>query len=156
MTQDIDRLPPARLPRRTLLATGLSALTAAAIVGLVQWGQLDAPVSESFLFSRGASFAEGEEARLRGYLSQALSDDRLAVVVTGHTGSAGNAEANQRLSVLRAETVAGIARELGIPDDKITASGVGGAAPLAKLSDQSEREYQSTLSRVDVRLLVLR
>ena len=147
---------PSALPRRAILAALFSAATAAAAVGLVQYGGMDAPTRDSFQFSRGTGFAEGEQARLRGFLSPAISNDRLAVVITGHTGSAGDATANQRLSEARAATAAAIAYELGIPETQVIAAGVGGADPLPKADGTSEREYQSTLSRVDVTLRTLR
>ncbi len=147
---------PAVLPRRAFAAALLSGAVAAMAVGLVTWGGLDAPRTESFQFSRGVNFTEGAEAQLRGFLTPAIADDRLAVLITGHTGSLGDAAANLALSTRRAERVAEIALDLGIPQNRITAAGVGGSAPVPKSAEQSEREYQSTLSRVDVTLRALR
>lgn len=156
MTHNTPLRAPSTVPRRTVLAALVSAGTAAAATGLVHWGGLDAPEQARFQFSRGTTFAEGEEARLRGFLARAVSEDRLAVVITGHSGSTGEAAANQALSARRAQIAAQTALDLGIPEARITAAGVGGAAPLPKQDGQSEREFQSTLSRVDVTLRVLR
>lgn len=148
--------PTARLPRRAFLAAGLSAITAAAAVALVTWGALDAPQTETFTFSRGVNLVSGEDMRLRAHLIQAVADDRLRVIITGHTGSAGDPAANLELSEDRARLVADIARELGIADSHITSAGLGGGAPLPRQTSQSDRAYQGTLARVDVTFHVLR
>lgn len=138
------------LPRRAFVAAGLSALVAAGILTLGILGQVSAPKTESFRFSRSTTFAAGEESRLRGFLTRALSDDRMVVVIVGHTGDAGDEEANLALSTQRAEVAARIAAELGLSTEQLTITGVGGASPLPKQDAESDRAHQSRLSRVDV------
>ena len=144
------------LPRRLFLAAGLSAVTVSAAVALGVLGALEVPQTAQFAFSRGTNLASGEEARLRGFIAQALEDNRLEVVVTGHTSGQGDTEANLDLSAARAQMVADIAREMGLPGDRVTANGVGGGDPLARPDGMSDRAYQTLLSRVDVTLKVHR
>ncbi len=139
-------------PRRAFLAAGLSALFAGGAVGLAILGGQSAIAAEEFQFSRGLTFANGDRDRLLAMLAQALRDDRIHVTILGHTGTTGDADANVKLSEDRAELVAGMAQSLGVTSGRVTARGVGGADPLAKLDDESERAFQSRLARVEVSL----
>ena len=119
-------------------------------------GNLSSPASEVFQFSRGLALAAGEEARLRGFLADALADERVAVTIVGHTGDAGDTEANQTLSVERAEMVRQVAAGMGIAPARMNAQGVGGAAALPKQDGESARAYQARLARVEVALQMRR
>lgn len=140
------------LPRRAFLAAGLSAVLAGGAVALGVVGGASSPQAEQFQFSRGLSWANGEEARLRAMLSQALVDDRIHVTILGHTGDAGDADANLELSQARAALAQTMAEGLGLTTDRITSAGVGGAAPLARTDGESDRAYQSRMARVEVTL----
>lgn len=144
------------LPRRAFVAAGLSAVFAGGAIGLAALGGLSGVETEVFGFSRGTSFVNGDEERLRGMLAQALQDDRIHVTILGHTGQAGEADANLELSQTRADLARSIATDLGISGDRITARGVGGGSPLAKTDGESERAYQSRLARVEVSLQMRR
>lgn len=141
-------------PRRAVIAAAFSALIAGSAVGFGIIGGMTAVQSDVFQFSRGLAFATGEEARLRGVLASALKDDRLYVTVLAHTGDAGDVAANLDLSQDRADLVMDMARQLGLDETQITAQGLGGGAPLPKLSDESDRAYQVRLARVEVSLQV--
>ncbi|MFQ6550128.1 OmpA family protein [Aestuariibius sp. 2305UL40-4] len=143
-------------PRRTFVAGGLSALVAGGAVTLGTLGYATRPQTESFRFARSTTLAAGEDARLRGFLAQALPDDRMQVVIIGHTGDAGNADANLALSAERADVAAAMARALGILPNRITVTGVGGASPLPKLEGERARAHQSRLARVEVSLQMRR
>lgn len=144
----------ARLPRRAFLAAGLSAITVAGLVVLVLLGGLTAPNTETFQYARASTFATGEEQRFRGFVARALQDNRVAVVIVGHTGSSGDETANLDLSIQRAEAAREIALSLGVPADRITLAGVGGGSPLPRLANEGARAYQARLARVDVTLQV--
>ncbi|MEM9426959.1 MAG: OmpA family protein [Pseudomonadota bacterium] len=140
------------IPRRAFVAAGLSAVLAGAAVSLGVIGGVSGVEASAFQFSRGVSLATGEEARLRGILARALPDERIHVTILGHTGDAGDATANLALSEERAALVQSMAQAAGIPPDRITALGLGGAAPLPKEDGESDRAYQSRLARVEVSL----
>ncbi len=144
------------IPRRAFVAAALSALAAGGAVTLGMLGGLSSVQSDVFQFSRGTSFVTGEEARLRGLLAEALPDERVHVTIVGHTGDAGDASANLALSEERAARAVSIAQSLGIPGDRITATGVGGDAPLAQANGESDRAFQSRLARVEISLQVRR
>ena len=143
-------------PRRAFLAAGLSALFAGSATTLALLGGMSAVSGDTFRFSRGTSFANGEEARLRGLLASALADERLHVTIVGHTGSAGDDAANLELSNRRATFVAEMAVDMGITPERITARGIGGAAPLAQEDGETDRALQSRLARVEVTLQMRR
>lgn len=143
-----------KTPRRLFLAAGLAAVAASGAVGLALWGQVTAPGSDSFQFARGTSFATGEADRLRAYLAAATADDRITVVILGHSGSSGDPEANMALSLERANIARDIARDLGIEGARLRVSAMGGAAPLTQESGESDRAYQARLARVEVILQV--
>lgn len=145
-----------RIPRRTLLAGMCSACVAGGAVYLATLGQVTAPDMQIFRFVRGVSLATGEEQRLRAYLLNALRDDRMNVVVVGHSGTSGDAVANQQLSEARAMFAADIAADLGIDSARIAFAGVGGSAPLARPEGITERAWQSELARVEITIQVRR
>lgn len=143
-------------PRRAFVAAGISAILAAGVVAVGLPGLATKPKTQVFQFSRGTNFVQGHEEALRGFLAPALQDDRIAVVILGHTGSQGDADANQDLSDQRADVAREMALRLGIPAAQIHATGLGGSAPLAKGDDETDRAHQARLARVDVTLQVRR
>lgn len=155
-TRDIGDGAGPIFPRRAILAAGLSALVAGGAVALAGLGAISQPERAQFQFSRGTAMATEEDVRLRGYLSKALADERLHVTILGHAGTAGDAAANLELSETRAQAIQAIALDLGLPSDRITASGLGGGAPLVQQAGEGDRAYQSRLARVEVALQVRR
>ncbi len=139
-------------PRRAFLAAGLSAVFAGSAVGLAILGGASKVEAQTFQFSRGLALVNGEDARLRGFLSNALADERIHVTILGHTGGTGDAGANLSLSEERAAFAQAMAQEVGVPADRITATGLGGTSPLAKEDGETDRAYQSRLARVEVSL----
>jgi len=144
------------LPRRAFVAAALSAVFAGSAVTLGLVGGLSAVQSETFQFSRGVSLASGEEDRLRDLFASALIDDRIHVTIIAHTGSTGDATANQTLSEERAEAGRSIALDMGIAPDRITSVGVGGGSPASKREGESDRAHQSRLARMEISLQMRR
>ena len=140
------------LPRRAFVAAGLSAILAGSAVSLAIVGGLSETERGVFQFSRGVTFANGSEAQLQELLSRALADERTHITVIGHSGTAGEAQANQQLSDERADVVVAMIAKMGIPSERMTAQGVGGASALPKNEGESERAYQARLARVEVSL----
>lgn len=148
---DSDLKQPIALPRRFILGAFVTAgvVATASVLGFVGYGK--APSSEEFQFTRGTSFASGEEARLKGYFASYAAQNDIGFRIVGHSGTTGASAANLALSEERAAIAETIAEEQAIPASRILSSnGVGGGNPLARASDESEREYQSRLSRVTV------
>lgn len=151
----VDHTSP-RPPRRLILASLLAASLAGGAVLLGTMGYVTAPATDSFRFARSTVFADGEEDRLRAFLLTAVQDERVKVVIVGHSGTAGDTEANQQLSLSRAEAAGQIAVSLGITPERLTTVGLGGAAPLMQAEGVSDRAWQVQLARVDVTLQVRR
>ncbi len=159
MAQDVSRTlrdSEPRPPRRIFLAGLAAALAAGSATALATLGGLTGTTTDTFRFSRGTSLASGEDARLRGFLGAALEDERISVTIIGHSGTQGDAAANLTLSTQRAEAIAAIAREMGLPGGRVTVSGVGGGDPLPREDGQSDRAFESALARADVTLQVRR
>jgi len=149
-----DSEPPS--PRRIILA-GILAVAAAGVAGgLVSFRAATAPETESFRFSRDSAFAAGEAARLKGFLAPAVQDDRLSVIIVGHSGLQGESAASLALSEKRAASAQGIALEMGIPPERVSATGVGRDAPLPRKAGQSEDAHEAMLARVEVTLQMRR
>lgn len=139
------------LPRRAILGAVLvaAALGGAAALGIA--GAALRPSSEDFAFSRGTSFANGEEARLKARFSELAADDRIVLRITGHSGTQGDEAANMKLSDERAEAALAVARAAGFPQRRIDwVGGVGGGDPLPKVDGESDRAWQARLARVTV------
>lgn len=144
------------IPRRVFVAAALAALTAGGAATLVTLGAATAPEKATFRFARGTALAPGEAERLRGLLSRALEDDRIAVRIIGHTGTQGDPAANLVLSEARASSLRDIAMGMNIDAARVDATGVGGGAPLPKPAEESARAHEAALSRADVILQVRR
>jgi len=76
------------------------------------------------------------------------------VVIRGHTGLRGDAEANLLLSQDRADAIARyLALTHSIPDARMRAVGYGGERPLPRLPEESDRAYAYRLPRVEIVLV---
>ncbi|WP_440995477.1 OmpA family protein [Arhodomonas sp. SL1] len=79
--------------------------------------------------------------------------EKTLINVEGHTDSTGPAEYNQRLSVRRAETVAGYLRNRGIDGRRIIARGFGEDYPVADNDTEAGRQQNR---RVGLELVPIR
>jgi outer membrane protein OmpA-like peptidoglycan-associated protein len=61
------------------------------------------------------------------------------VIIVGHTDSTGNSEANQRLSLARANTVKDYLMTSGVSGSRMTSSGRGSSQPIASNDTESGR-----------------
>jgi outer membrane protein OmpA-like peptidoglycan-associated protein len=102
------------------------------------------------LFPSGATAVTGEAAvEIRGL--GLLLDGPLGgrVLVEGHTDSTGTAETNRRVSRLRAEGVAALLMEGGLPEVRLTALGRGEENPVANNDTPAGRARNR---RVEIRV----
>jgi outer membrane protein OmpA-like peptidoglycan-associated protein len=76
------------------------------------------------------------------------------ILVKGHTGLGGDADANLELSKQRAQTVAGhLLSAYNVDANRVRAVGYGSSAPLPKLAGETDRAYGYRLPRVEVAML---
>lgn len=144
-------VPSGHVPRRFVIGALVAGLGVAALAAAGYLGVAQGPRAETFRFVRGADLAPGEEDRLTAHLNALAGDPRRLIRIVGHSGTTGAPEVNKRLSDERAGLVRQIAEGLGIGAQRILFSGgIGGAAPLERKRDESERGYQSRLARVTV------
>jgi len=72
------------------------------------------------------------------------------IVVTGHTDTVGSAEANDKLSMQRAERVKGFLTGIGIPADRIQVAGRGERELLVPTADNID-EPRNRRTEINVR-----
>lgn len=76
------------------------------------------------------------------------------ILVKGHSGIAGDADENRRLSLERAESVARYLQvTYAMDENRLRVLGLGGSQPLPRLADESERTYAYRLPRVEIVLV---
>lgn len=142
------------IPRRVFIGGTLAAATAGSVGAVVTVGQHRKNIHEDFQFSRGTVFQNGEQERLRGFLISSVDYPRHKIQFIGHSGTEGDEDANIELSESRAQAALSIYDELQMdPARVIKTIGVGGALPLKRIPDISDRTYQSMLARVTVSLM---
>ncbi len=114
-------------------------------------------VQDLLTLSRGIKFRSGRAQIAPASISslnQAFAIlqayPNLKLEISGHTDSAGNADANLRLSRLRANLVRAYLIDLGIDRNRLTAVGYGETVPIAS---NRTRAGRSTNRRIEFRLL---
>ncbi len=110
---------------------------------------------EAIGFQRGAaSLNEDGEQALARLMERLRHYPNYRILVKGHTGSGGDADANMELSKLRAQTVAShLLSAHGMDANRLRAVGFGSAQPLPRIAGESDRTYDYRLPRVEVVLL---
>ena len=122
----------------------------------------DSSTGSIFDFGEAAVKPTGQEA-----LNKFVADLRDAsfdiITVTGHTDRIGSKTYNMKLSTRRAEAVkAYLVKYSGIPSDKITANGVGGAEPVTKPGECNSKNSKKLIAylapdrRVEVEVSAMR
>lgn len=101
-------------------------------------------------FSRGDEMGPGAGEMIAAAAAEALDRSDAVVIVTGHTGTRGDPEANQSLSLDRAETVRDALVAQAVPADRIIVIGIGADAPLPPETDETDRAYQLRLGRAEI------
>lgn len=101
-------------------------------------------------FSRGAELAPDAAAAIAAAAAEALEREGAVVLVTGHTGTRGEPEANAALSLQRAEAVRDALVAARLPAGRIVTVGAGADQPLAQEAGETDRAYQLRLGRADI------
>jgi outer membrane protein OmpA-like peptidoglycan-associated protein len=105
-------------------------------------------LSGAVLFATGKYELLPIAAQKLDEVAKALKDQGYkSMVVEGHTDSRGNAQANEILSLRRAESVRTHLVSRGIAADKITATGLGSIRPVA---DNATAEGRANNRRVEI------
>jgi outer membrane protein OmpA-like peptidoglycan-associated protein len=101
----------------------------------------------------GVLFATGKSELLPGAQKKlddviaALKDDPRTITIVGHTDSVGNDEKNMQLSQKRAEAVRSYLTTHGVPEDRVTAQGMGETQPVA---DNKTADGRANNRRVEI------
>ncbi|KLE34400.1 OmpA family protein [Aurantiacibacter luteus] len=100
------------------------------------------PVELTVPFPDGADLSDGAERMLAGIMNEDALGETWPVVLSGHTDSGGNDQANLRASRARAEAVAAWLVERGVADERIEVIAFGEQNPIAPnaLPDGSPNE----------------
>ncbi len=101
-----------------------------------------APVVQRFSMSTDTSFGFGKatlkpvgEAKLDGIVARLDASRRGQVTVTGHADRIGSSDANQRLSLSRADSVKSYLVSHSVPAERIAVVGRGETEPLTHSAD---------------------
>jgi len=134
------------------LLVGACLFVAVSATGLLFSGA-DAPDTWTAYFEVGTRPANEAEAAIAAVSDAAFDAPSTLVIVTGHTGAQGDADANLELSRQRANVIAEKLRASGVPADRIVARGAGGAAPPPVSDDESAASQAQRAKRVEIRLV---
>lgn len=133
-------------------AIGASLVVAA--VGMIPFlndkGDLERPVTITIPFERGVSLDQDTKSLIAQAFKESVSRPEASIVVSGHSGSRGDTQANLNLSKQRAEVIEQRLADQGLDPDRIEVVGLGGSELLARKENESERSYQRRLARVDI------
>ena len=132
--------------------SGLGILAVVAILTFVlhSAGEARKPATYTVTFSSGIEMVDQADQVLDRALEDALLRHQSRIIITGHTGTRGDPEANQALSEKRARVVARSLIDSGIDEDRIETLGMGGSAPLDRVADESDRAFQRRLPRTEI------
>jgi len=101
-----------------------------------------------------ATLDEDSRAALNAVAEKLSHYPNYRLVIKGHTGLAGDAQANLELSKRRAEAVLEyFASTFHVDPNRIHALGFGASQPLPRLADESDRAYGYRLPRVEFALV---
>ena len=104
-------------------------------------------LSGQVLFASGKSeMLPTAQKRLDDVIA-ALKDDPRSITIVGHTDSVGSDEKNMMLSQRRADAVRTYLTTHGIPEDRVTAQGMGETQPIA---DNKTAEGRANNRRVEI------
>ena len=81
-----------------------------------------------------------------------IDNPAMTIEIDGHTDNVGNPEANQQLSIDRANAVKNYLIVKGIKQNRITASGFGGSKPVASNTTEETKKLNR---RVEFTILTL-
>ncbi|WP_158586783.1 OmpA family protein [Aurantiacibacter zhengii] len=113
------------------------------------------PVEMTLSFPEGSDISEANERRLAGLMQRGAIEQDWPVILSGHTDSGGNDQANLRASRARAEEVAAWLVERGVDDDRIEVIAFGEQNPIEPnaLPDGSPNEEGRRANRrVEIRI----
>ncbi len=116
-----------------------------------------APVSEKVTFAADAFFDSGKSAlkpeataKLGDLVDKTKGVNLEVIIAVGHTDSQGNAAANQKISVARAEAVKKFLVSKGIENNRVYTEGKGSSQPVA---DNKTAEGRAKNRRVEVEVV---
>lgn len=110
---------------------------------------------EPIIFQRGTATLQAEDEQALARIADRLRHyPKYRILLKGHTGVGGDADANLELSKSRAQTVANhLLAAFNIDANRVRAVGYGASQPLPRLPDESDRAYGYRLPRVEVALV---
>ncbi len=113
-------------------------------------GDLERPVTISVPFERGVSRDPDTQSLIAQAFKESVSRPEASIVVSGHSGSRGDTQANLNLSRQRAETIEQQLTDQGLAPERIEVVGLGGTELLPRNEGENDRSYQRRLARVDI------
>lgn len=122
------------------------------VAGQSLWSIYVESQTYTILFPRSTILTEQAYAQIDAATEILKKEDRIHVLIVGHTSVQGDAEANMALSLSRAEAVKGEFEYRGIAEERISVEGRGGSEPLSRETGETDRGYALRSGRVEVTL----
>lgn len=133
-------------------AIGASLVVAA--IGMIPFlndkGDLQRPVTITVPFERGVSLDPNTKPLIAQAFKESASRPDASIVVSGHSGSRGDKQANLNLSRQRAEVIEQQLTDQGLAPERIDIVGLGGTELLPRNEGENDRSYQRRLARVEI------
>lgn len=132
---------------------GLACLFVVLSAAGVVFPSSSGPTKWTAYFEVGVRTASATPATIAAVADAAIDDPTTVVIVTGHTGTQGDPEANLDLSRERATVIAEALQAAGVPADRIVQRGAGGAVtPTAERAD-GQAGLEKRAKRAEIRLV---
>lgn len=140
--------------KKAWMQRAIGAALVATAVGIIPFlnekVELERPVTITVPFERGIGLDQDTETLIAQAFKESVSRPEASIVVSGHSGSRGDTQANINLSKQRAEAIEQRLADQGLNLDRIEVVGLGGSELLPRKENESERAYQRRLARVDI------
>ena len=147
VTGSVMRVHPRRFVGAGILTLTLMALTAGSYVNFSE-----RPRTYTMEFVRGDRLADGNEVVRNEVVNTLNLHPEMKARVTGYTEPGNDPDADIALSVSRAGKVRESLIAAGVPGDRITAVGVGGNHPLARMEGETDSALSRRSARADIRV----
>lgn len=135
---------------KRLIGLALVIIAVALIPFLNEKGELERPVTVTVLFDRGLEVSDDGEGAVIKAAKESLARPDASILISGHTGTRGDGDANRALAESRAESIKDRLAAEGVDEERIETIGLGGAEPLEQEEGESDRAFQRRLARTEI------
>jgi len=132
------------------VSTMLTATESEEIDQLIETNNLAVPEPDQMKFFFGfnkTELSDEDKAVINKHAEYLLNNKGVVLVISGHADNRGNKNYNQYLSELRAENIANILKEAGVPEGQLRVGGMGDNVPMVDATHWGENRRVELLYR---------